>query len=651
MTHEIPQSAAIPPFSSMKHPVPAAIRSSPPRDRHQLRLPDIDRNAVAATPKRENSVRRMTLPTKVGLSGEGARDGDGMSRQGGQIVDESPHVIMRYSVPAMMSSIGEVGLSGHGTNRRTQTEAWKRIGLLSFGSFDGDGSEFDDFTDDEDEDHIYENPQHVVTALADREKFRQRIAEEFLDNDQKYVEKLNFLKKIKTQLESINSVQFILPPEEIDKMFPYIDRLYRLHCHQLIPAFQNGLRNWTEQSTIGHVFLTHMAELNLYESYIKASPRVVKTLEMWRSKDSKVAKLLQIFQQNSAAGQLDLTDICQEPYIKLQRWRLLLQRYEKYIPENNKDVTDVPRVIRAIEAILKACQDDRDQADNLEKLLILEEQIDGLIVFLTSDTKFIKDGPIIQIDPRSQKIGIKAMKRHETPLHMFLFSDFILICTAKQSNKKHTVCSKILLSSTRIFPADCLKSMGYAVDRCLILQSTKKAVPLMFQNSTEKENWEMTIEKARLAAACRLSIKSRQRDQEACCAEFSCAPIWLPDESSPCCMLCFHDFSVIRWRHHCRGCGILVCSSCASNKLRLPYMNMETNIVCQNCYSRARRLFPNLLPTDSKPDSTVSLTAVAAAAATDVAGSLVGVQEVAGIQTQDHRVELFRSTSDRQSES
>jgi len=49
---------------------------------------------------------------------------------------------------------------------------------------------------------------------------------------------------MKDQLESVNSIKFIMPPEDVDKMFPLIDSLHRLHKESLLPAFTHAMENW-----------------------------------------------------------------------------------------------------------------------------------------------------------------------------------------------------------------------------------------------------------------------------------------------------------------------------------------------------------------------------------------------------------------------
>ena len=60
--------------------------------------------------------------------------------------------------------------------------------------------------------------------------------------------------------------------------------------------------------------------------------------------------------------------------------------------------------------------------ENLGMILDLEKKIEGLIVFLSSDSQYISEGPVTQVDPRSQRIRLKPGQRNESHRHMFLVS-------------------------------------------------------------------------------------------------------------------------------------------------------------------------------------------------------------------------------------
>lgn len=60
-------------------------------------------------------------------------------------------------------------------------------------------------------------------------------------------------------------------------------------------------------------------------------------------------------------------------------------------------------------------------------------------------------------------------------------------------------------------------------------------------------------------------------------------PHWIPDSSSQACMQCDQKFTLVRRRHHCRACGLLLCSSCCSVKYFLVYLQSEGRI-CERCH-------------------------------------------------------------------
>lgn len=59
-------------------------------------------------------------------------------------------------------------------------------------------------------------------------------------------------------------------------------------------------------------------------------------------------------------------------------------------------------------------------------------------------------------------------------------------------------------------------------------------------------------------------------------------PYWIPDEMTNQCMQCDVKFSLIKRRHHCRACGLLLCSNCCNEKFILPYLGNEGRI-CKSC--------------------------------------------------------------------
>ncbi|XP_065220689.1 uncharacterized protein Sara isoform X2 [Planococcus citri] len=75
-----------------------------------------------------------------------------------------------------------------------------------------------------------------------------------------------------------------------------------------------------------------------------------------------------------------------------------------------------------------------------------------------------------------------------------------------------------------------------------------------------------------------LSVEDRKLGKE--------APYWVPDSDSTVCMLCQLKFNpVIRRRHHCRACGMVVCAKCSDKKACLEYLGFKEDRVCHTCHS------------------------------------------------------------------
>lgn len=60
-------------------------------------------------------------------------------------------------------------------------------------------------------------------------------------------------------------------------------------------------------------------------------------------------------------------------------------------------------------------------------------------------------------------------------------------------------------------------------------------------------------------------------------------PYWIPDNMTLFCMQCNQKFSFIKRRHHCRACGLVLCSACCSLKAKLEYLGDVEARICIQC--------------------------------------------------------------------
>lgn len=59
---------------------------------------------------------------------------------------------------------------------------------------------------------------------------------------------------------------------------------------------------------------------------------------------------------------------------------------------------------------------------------------------------------------------------------------------------------------------------------------------------------------------------------------------WVVDDQFPGCMRCRAPFGLFCWRHHCRKCGYLVCSSCSRDKINIITLKENPVRACEKCY-------------------------------------------------------------------
>uniref|UniRef100_A0A1B6M2W7 FYVE, RhoGEF and PH domain-containing protein 6 n=2 Tax=Graphocephala atropunctata TaxID=36148 RepID=A0A1B6M2W7_9HEMI len=62
------------------------------------------------------------------------------------------------------------------------------------------------------------------------------------------------------------------------------------------------------------------------------------------------------------------------------------------------------------------------------------------------------------------------------------------------------------------------------------------------------------------------------------------APVWIQDKRVTMCQICTAEFTMTFRRHHCRGCGKVVCSACSDYKAPMKYLHFNSDRVCTECY-------------------------------------------------------------------
>lgn len=76
----------------------------------------------------------------------------------------------------------------------------------------------------------------------------------------------------------------------------------------------------------------------------------------------------------------------------------------------------------------------------------------------------------------------------------------------------------------------------------------------------------------------------RQVEMKKIALKSSYAVPWVMNNQSCRCMRCDSKFGLTKWKHHCRGCGYLVCHGCSAHKAKLNGIKESAGSrMCKTC--------------------------------------------------------------------
>eukprot|EP00039_Didymoeca_costata_P018375 m.333196 g.333196 ORF g.333196 m.333196 type:complete len:121 (+) comp17092_c0_seq1:290-652(+) len=79
---------------------------------------------------------------------------------------------------------------------------------------------------------------------------------------------------------------------------------------------------------------------------------------------------------------------------------------------------------------------------------------------------------------------------------------------------------------------------------------------------------------------------------------------WKPDETRNTCRICDQSFGFMRWKHHCRFCGDLVCDDCSKTRATGEIGRLNSSTPSSRASSRAESRSGSVSTTDSESEMT-----------------------------------------------
>ncbi|KAI0978750.1 hypothetical protein GJ496_003971 [Pomphorhynchus laevis] len=271
------------------------------------------------------------------------------------------------------------------------------------------------------------------------------------------------------------------------------------------------------------------------------------------------------------------------PIQQLPRYRLHIERYIDYLLSLDKEefednaknawiLSDLRAKNSLVHKVIIKCN--QSVGVNYKEVLKLQERISRhyLKFFLDIKRKLVYHGPVMKINSRD---GDKSFR------YLILFSDLLLVCSSSidiGSASKLDIVHQTLSVNSKVYME------RLANHEQLRLYFEKRIIDF---ETDMIEKWIDVLDHS-----CGVVYGSPGKSL----VIGERAPLWQHDDSALACQICGRKFHTVYRRHHCRGCGKLVCSICSRHRSILKYTKSTKKLrVCDQCFQEVNLNFtPNM---------------------------------------------------------
>ncbi|XP_070692995.1 FYVE, RhoGEF and PH domain-containing protein 5b [Pempheris klunzingeri] len=435
---------------------------------------------------------------------------------------------------------------------------------------------------EEDQGRTSEEEEGCVDISYDRQPDgRSRafyVAKELVDTERSHVKALKLLQE--DFREAVGAAvgdegDPVLDEERLREILNELPDVYTLH-RRILNELENRIRNWEESQKIADIFLSRKAEFLVFTTYIGHYDRSMSLLEDSCRTSPAFAAIVHQFEQQSPAGEkVSLKHQLLQVIVRVAQYRMLLTDYLNNLSPDSKEYEDTQAAVAVVSDIADQVNDSLKHGENLLRLVNIEYSVRGQRDLLQPGRVFVKEGTLMKVSRKSRQ-----------PRHLFLMND-VLLYTYPQQDGKYRLKNTLPLTGLKVS-----KPIIEHVQNALKIEGADISITLSASSFIEREDWYYTLsrtvtEHARGSVAFN-SCSGEARDRLRLSLGEK-APTLVPVSQVMMCMNCTSDFSLTLRRHHCHGCGRIVCRSCSRNRYPLKYMKDRMAKVCDHCYNELKR--------------------------------------------------------------
>lgn len=400
------------------------------------------------------------------------------------------------------------------------------------------------------------------------------IAYEILTTEKSFVEALSLIcedfgNPLKQAMERNPR---LLPEGAYSQMFMNIELIYELD-KKFLHDLEERMENWELHKRIGDLVREYGHFLKMYTTYIKGYDNAMAVYHDCINTNLKFSQLVKDFEKSKKAKNLKLTSYLLKPIQRIPSYRLLLKDYLKYLPEDSLDFNDVRDSVVIVSEVANYINESMKEGEKFQEVLRIQSQI-------VNANDIIKPGRFLLKEGTLMKLSRKELQQRT----FILFTDSLLYCAHIGHGQLKLILELPLAGMLVQYPDSQELSTEFSVI------STKRSFLLNASSPKEREDWVAALEDAICVVNTKLGSFTIKRTEESIALQQirsdlgMIAPPWIPDSRVTMCQVCTEQFNVYNRRHHCRGCGKVVCKTCSGFEAPLKYMENESARVCEKCY-------------------------------------------------------------------
>ncbi|CAL7937322.1 unnamed protein product [Xylocopa violacea] len=445
-----------------------------------------------------------------------------------------------------------------------------------------------------------------IAYLDTKGKRVRRIAEELLTTERNYVNVLRLIDQVfQFKIDQENRAHPMFTPDTVQHMFSNIKSIYKFHNDFLLPQLEERMQNWESDPRIGDIMKNFAPFLKMYTEYVKNFDYAMNLIQTYQTKVARFAAIINEIEKLDECANLSLSHHMLSPIQRLPRYELLLKNYLRNLTEESADYEDTKItaffLVEALELVSTAANHTNDamrKIDKFKKLLEIQESIYDTTDLVSATRELIKEGRIVKISARSGD--------HQER-HLFLFSDLLLLCSIRLiPGSLYRLRAKFLIENLHVIQGDNLETAN-----TFYIRDEDKSVELYTHTAEEKAAW--------LDALFDTMQETMRRKASLKIGDVKTLIVKTDDVSR--CMICGAIFSVMKRKHNCRACGIVICGKCSNQKLL--FEDNKNMRVCRLCHEALTQPLVKSPPSTSPSTPVPSLLQVSANAFSVISGYLM----------------------------